>query len=99
VKFGVPIAAAGGGRGGGGGGRGGGAGEPANVLARVAGLKGQVLAFWEMPSDALLRQINEVKPALDSAIREAQALLTRASTVSQALRPYNITLTIPPQVP
>jgi photosystem II stability/assembly factor-like uncharacterized protein len=100
VKFGVPIAAAGGGRGGGGGGgRGGGAGEPANVLARVAGLKGQVLAFWEMPSDALLRQINEVKPALDSAISEANALLTRANTVSQALRPYNITLTIPPQVP
>ncbi len=94
VKFGVPIQQAGGRGFGGGGGRGG-AIDPENVLARTSALKTQILAIWEVPSDALLRQYNELKSALPRAVSDASAFLGQATTVSQALKRYDITLMVP----
>ena len=90
VKFGVPMAAAGG-RGGGGGGRGG--ADPANVLSRAATLKVQVAGAWEAPSPAALRQSAEASGSLQAAVREANALLAKVADLNNALKPYDITLT------
>jgi hypothetical protein len=100
VKFGVPLGGEGGGggrggRGGGRGGRGGGGADPANVLGRVASVKGAIMGIWETPSATLLNQANEARAALPAAITEATAFLTRAAQVSQALGTHGLTLTVP----
>ena len=91
VRFGVPLGAAGGR--GGGGGRGG--ADPDNALARTAALKGLVMGVWEAPSDATVRQSGEARAALQKAVAEAAALLTRAVGMSSALKPYDVTLVVP----
>ncbi|HEX6314245.1 MAG TPA: hypothetical protein VFZ73_05270 [Gemmatimonadaceae bacterium] len=91
VKFGVPVTPAQGGRGGGRGG----AGADQNVLARTAAAKTSVMNVWEAPSEAVSRQAASSRTALLAAITEAQALLARARTVSNALRRYNVTLNVP----
>jgi hypothetical protein len=105
VKFGVPPpppqagGGRGGGGGGGGGGRGGGAAGPNPDLVNRAGtVKGQIANIWEMPSDALLKQYNDVKLALPKAIADANALLVKAMPLSQALKKYDVTLTVPSPV-
>jgi hypothetical protein len=98
-KFGVPLnAPAAGGRGGGGGGGRGGAVDPDNVLARTSTLKAQLMGIWETPSASMVRQYNEAKLAMPKAVTDANALLGRAAGVSQALKKYDITLTVPPTV-
>jgi len=98
-KFGVPLnAPAAAGRGGGGGGGRGGAVDPDNVLARTSGLKTQIMGIWETPSASLVRQYNEVKIALPKAVADANALLGRATGISQSLKKYDITLNVPPAV-
>jgi len=98
-KFGVPLnAPAAAGRGGGGGGGRGGAVDPDNVLARTSGLKTQIMGIWETPSASLVRQYNEVKIALPKAVADANALLGRATGISQSLKKYDITLSVPPAV-
>jgi len=87
VKFGVSA---------GGGGRGGG-GNRANVLARVGQVKGSILAFWEAPSEALVGQYYEVKPALEAAISEAEGMLAWARTLSETLDEAGITMEVPPE--
>ena len=102
-KFGVPTNAppadgrggGGGGRGGGGGGRGGGF-DPENVLGRTSALKNALAGIWEVPSASMMRQYTDVKLALPKAITDANALLVKAASVSQALKKYDITLTVPP---
>ena len=97
VKFGVPVAAGGrGGGGAGGGGRGG--ADPENVLARTSALKSSVMAIWEPPSDAVVRQSAETKAALLKAVAESNAFLVKAATMSQALKPFEITLSVPATV-
>jgi hypothetical protein len=100
VKFGVPLgAAAPGGRGGGGGGGGGGRGGAAdtqNALARLGAVKGQLLSIWEVPSEAMTRQSADAKAVLAKAMTDATAVLAKAATVSQGLKAYNLTLTVPP---
>jgi hypothetical protein len=93
TRFGVPLPAPGGR--GGGGGRGG-AVDPENVFARTSALKQSLMGVWEPPSAAAVRQYNEVKLALPKAIADANAILARAATVSQALKRYDVTLTVPP---
>ena len=96
VKFGVPPPQppAGGGRGGGGGG-----GAPSqDVVSRTAGVKSAIANIWEMPSDALLKQYNDVKLALPRAIAEANALLVKAMPLSQALKKHDLTLNVPSPV-
>ncbi|HUL73331.1 MAG TPA: hypothetical protein VLT86_09540 [Vicinamibacterales bacterium] len=95
AKFGVPQPAAGGGRGGGGRG---GVQDPQNLVGRAGALKGQVLAFWEMPSDTLMKQYADVKLALPKAIADANAFLLKAMTMSQTLKKYDIALTVPAPV-
>lgn len=92
-KFGVgiPVAA---GRGGGGGGRGG-AVDPENVLARVGAARASVAAFWEMPSASVMKQYTDAKDALPKAIADANAFITKANTMANALKAQNITLTVP----
>jgi hypothetical protein len=99
-KFGVPLTAApaGGRGGGGGGGRGGGGADPENVLARASTLKTQLAGIWETPSASMTRQYNDARIALPKAVAEANALLGKATAVSQTLKKYDITLTVPPSV-
>jgi hypothetical protein len=103
-KFGVPTNAppadgrGGGGGGGGAGGRGGGRGggfDPENVLGRTSALKNALAGIWEVPSASMTRQYTELKLALPKAITDANALLVKAAAVSQALKKYDITLTVP----
>ena len=94
-KFGVPLnAAPAGGRGGGRGG----AVDPENVLGRTAALKSSLMGIWEAPSGSLVRQYNELKLTMPKAVADANALLARATSVSQALKKYDITMTVPPAV-
>ena len=93
-KFGVPLAAAAGG-GGGGGGRGAAPVDPENVLARTSTLKNSIMSVWETPSAALVRQYDQVKLELPKAVTSANAVLSRAAAVSQQLKQYDITLTVP----
>ena len=97
VKFGVPLGAAAAGRGGGGGG-GRGGGIDSNVVNRVAAVKGQLLGIWESPSAAVVRQSSDAQMALSRAIADANAFLGRASAMSQTLRRYDVTLTVPPAI-
>jgi hypothetical protein len=69
--------------------------DPENVLGRITLAKAGVLAFWEMPSPAIMRQYNEAKAMLPRAISDANAILGRASTLSQTLKAQGITLTVP----
>jgi hypothetical protein len=101
VKFGVPPpqGGGGGGRGGGGGGFGGGAApSPADLAARVAAVKGLVLAFQDTPSDSAMRQYTDVKAALPKAILDGNAFLVKAMTLSQALKKHDLALTVPSPV-
>ena len=99
VKFGVPVTA-GAGAAGGFGGRGGGgaaaqAAAAANTLNRVAGAKAAIQGIWETPSAAVTKQATDAKLALAAAVRDANALLTRARALSTALSAANLKLTVP----
>jgi uncharacterized membrane protein YgcG len=97
--FGKPITPAPAtGRGGGGGGGRGGAVDPENVLGRTSALKTQLMGVWEAPSASMVRQYNDAKLALPKAIADANALLVRATAVSQNLKKSNITMVVPPPV-
>jgi hypothetical protein len=102
AKFGVGPAAAGGGAGGfgggGGGGRGGGAADPNNLLGRVGSLKGDLIGFGDGVSDSQLKQYTDLKAAMPKAMADANAVLVKAMTVSQALKKYDLTLTVPAPV-
>jgi photosystem II stability/assembly factor-like uncharacterized protein len=94
VKFGVPptIPAGGGGRGGGG---------PVNttdVVGRTGNVKGQIMAFYDLPSTSLMTQYSDVRLALPKAITELNAFLAKATALSQALAKNGVTLTVPPPV-
>jgi hypothetical protein len=48
-----------------------------------------------MPSDAYVKQYNDLRGSLPKAIADANAFLIKAMTVSQALAKYKVTLTVP----
>ena len=98
AKFGVPPAAGGGGFGGRGGGGGGGAANAANVLGRAGTIKGRIMSFYDMPSDALMAQYADVRISLPRAVTEVNAFLAKATALSQALAKYGVTLTVPPAI-
>jgi hypothetical protein len=97
-KFGVPLPVAPAGGRGGGGGRGAAAPDPENVLARTSTLKNAIGGVWEAPSASLVRQYNQSKLEMPKAVSEANTVLTRAAGLSQTLKKYDITLTVPPPV-
>jgi hypothetical protein len=81
---------------GGGGGGGFGGGAPQNdIVSRVATVKSGIMAFSEMPSTTLVKQYDDVRVALPKAVADANAFLLRAMTMSQTLKKYDITLTVP----
>ncbi|MCI0433729.1 MAG: hypothetical protein L0271_08765 [Gemmatimonadetes bacterium] len=94
VLLGVPTPPQGGGRGGGGGFGGGGSVDPANVLASAIALKSSIMAFWEPPGRALVRQYEDVVPRLSRAITDATAILARASAMTSTLARYDLTLIV-----
>jgi len=99
-KFGVPTPAAGAG-GGGGGGRGGGGGpvNSADLVGRAGTVKTQILTFHDVPSETLVKRAADVRVSLPKAIAEANAfLLTKAMPLSQALKKYDVALTVPSPV-
>jgi hypothetical protein len=103
VKFGVPMAppdpAGGRGGGGGGGGRGGGpAANPANILARIGTVKTRVMSFYDVPSDAIMAQVADIRATFPKTVAEVNASLTKATALSQALEKSGVTLKVPPQV-
>jgi hypothetical protein len=97
VKFGVPLPAPGG-RGGGGGGGGRGNVDRDNVLNQLSDLKVGVLAIWEAPTAAIVRQSVAARTAVQQAVTEANAFLTKAAALSPSLKSHDITLTVPAPV-
>jgi hypothetical protein len=97
-KFGVPPPQPPAGGGGRGGGRGGGGGGDSSLLGQTGSVKSQILAFYDTPSEALMRGYTDVRTALPKAIVEANAFITRAMGVSQVLRKHNIELNVPAPV-
>jgi photosystem II stability/assembly factor-like uncharacterized protein len=93
AKFGVGVPAIGG-PGGGGGFGGGGAANDANVLGRVGQAKSNVLAVWELPSDALRKQADAAKTALAAAVAEANAFLPKARALSAKLAASGIVMNV-----
>lgn len=95
AKFGVPAGP------GAAGGRGGGFGAPTsntNVLGRAGSVKGRIMAFHDMPSDAIMREYADVRIALPRAVTEVNAFLAKATALSQALAKFDVTLTVPPAI-
>jgi hypothetical protein len=68
------------------------------VLGRTSNVKGQMLAFYDTPSDTVTRAYTELRTSLPRAIADANAFLARAATVSQTLKKYDLTLNVPPPV-
>jgi hypothetical protein len=77
-----------------GGGRGGGPVQN-DVISKIGSVKSGIMAFSEMPSATMLKQYDDVKTAFPKAISDTNAFLLHAMTVSQALKKYDITLTVP----
>jgi hypothetical protein len=69
-----------------------------NLVARAGTVKGQIMAFNELPSDTLTKSYTDVKTALPKAIADANAFLARAMTMSQTLKKYDVTMTVPAPV-
>jgi hypothetical protein len=68
------------------------------VLTRTSALKIGIMGMWEPPTPATTRQAADARTALQRAVAEANAFLTKAATVSQSLKAYDITLTVPSNI-
>jgi photosystem II stability/assembly factor-like uncharacterized protein len=90
------FAIGGGGRGfGGGGGRGGAADS---LLGRAGQAKNAMMGgMW--PTEQMMRAYTEARAQLPKAIADANALFTRAATLSSSLTKHSLTLTAPTPVP
>jgi photosystem II stability/assembly factor-like uncharacterized protein len=101
AKFGVPAGRVPGapverpaaGRPGGGFGRG--SVDMTNALGRVALVKSALIGVWEAPSTGSIRQAAEATRALDAAMKEAEAVLTKVGGVNDALKSGGLSLTTP----
>jgi hypothetical protein len=69
-----------------------------NLVAKAGNVKSQMMAFSEVPSETLMKQYTDVKTALPKAIADANGVLVKAMTVSQALKKYDVSLTVPAPV-
>ena len=75
-----------------------GGGGGGGLVSRAGTLKGQIMSFWELPSDTLLKQYNELKLAFPKAILEANAFLAKGMAMSDSLKKYGIDLNVPAPV-
>ncbi len=66
-----------------------------DLVARTGFVKGQIMSFWELPSDALLKIYTDLKLSLPKAILDANGFLSKAAGMSEMLKKYDITLTAP----
>jgi hypothetical protein len=94
AKFGVGAPQLGG-FGGGGGGAAAQAAAAANALGRVGTIKGAIMGIWETPSAGSTTQANAARSALTSAIGEATAFTARARAMSETLKQFGVTMTVP----
>jgi hypothetical protein len=67
----------------------------ADLVSRAGSIKGQVMSFWELPSDGIMKQYNDLKLALPKAMLDANAFLAKVSAMSQTLKKFDITLNPP----
>jgi hypothetical protein len=61
----------------------------------VGTVKNAIQGAWENPSEALVGQANEAKAGLTRAMTEANAVIGKVSSISTALRRYDIVITPP----
>jgi hypothetical protein len=69
--------------------------NPANILARTATVKTRVMSFYDVPSDAMMAQVADIRATFPKAVAEVNAFLTKASALSQALEKAGVTLKVP----
>ncbi len=98
VKFGVPAPAPTVARGFGGFGRGAAPADPNDLVAAVARVKGQILAFTETPSATLLHQADDVRLAYPRAVAELNAVYAKAAALGPQLQQYQVALAAPAPV-
>ena len=77
------------------GGFGGGGGRAPGLVSEASTLKGQIMSFWELPSDALAKEYNDLKLAMPKAMLEANTFLAKVPAMSDTLKKYDVTLTAP----
>jgi hypothetical protein len=70
--------------------------NPADVVGKVATVKGQIMSFYDLPSVSLMTQYADARLALPKAITELNAFLAKATALSQALAKHGVPLTVPP---
>lgn len=91
ARFGVPAAT--------GGGFGGGAAAQAalaaNVLGRLGMLKAQLQGIWELPTAGTMRQVNDTRAELATAMTQARTFLERARAMSRTLAVNGVTMNVP----
>lgn len=97
VKFGIGVGGGGapGGGGGGGGGAAAQAAAAANVLGRLATLKGAIAGVWEMPSAGTMSQADKARADMTRALSEIAPTMQRARAISATLARFGVTLKVP----
>jgi photosystem II stability/assembly factor-like uncharacterized protein len=73
----------------------GGGGRGQGYVSLAGFLKSQIMSFWELPSDTLLKQYTDLKLAFPKALAEANAFLAKGTVMSDTLKKYDITLNVP----
>ncbi len=67
----------------------------ADFVGRASSIKGQMMNFWELPNDAVMKQYNDLKLAFPKALLEANSFLAKVTVMSQTLKKYDINLNAP----
>ena len=75
----------------------GGRGPTESLVTKVGQAKNGLTAGMS-PGDQTVRAYTEVKAQTPKAISDLNALIAKATTLSSALAPYNLTLTVPTPV-
>ena len=65
------------------------------MLGRANTLKNDLSGFGDMVSETQLKAYTELKAALPKAVADANGVLVKAMAVSQALKKYDVALTVP----
>jgi photosystem II stability/assembly factor-like uncharacterized protein len=72
-----------------------GGGRGQGYVSQAGFLKGQIMSFWELPSDTLMKQYSDLKLAFPKALLEVNAFLAKGTAMSDTLKKYDITLNVP----
>ena len=55
---------------------------------------GPILGIWEVPTPGTMRQVNNARTELNSAMAQARAIVEKARAMSRALAPHGVTMTV-----